>query len=75
MPVDSRNHPVVQPVPEGLPRPPNAEPIGQAARKAGETLSEDTAPGTEPGPDLNTAQEWAHKPLADVLGEKPSPDQ
>jgi len=67
MAADPKDHPVVQPVPEGLPRPPGAVPVGTDEQPG-------RSPAQQPDPqqELDTSQEWADKRLADVLGEKPS---
>ncbi len=66
---DPQDHPVVQPVPEGLPRPPHAVPVGTAEQPGQEERppSGDAAQA----PALDTAQEWSDKPVLDVLGEDP----
>ena len=65
---DPQNHPVVQPVPEGLPRPPSAVPVGTDEQPQLEPQPSDQA---LPAPALDTAQEWSDKPVLDVLGEDP----
>ncbi|KQR55534.1 hypothetical protein [Acidovorax sp. Leaf160] len=67
---DPQDHPVVQPVPEGLPRPPSAVPVG-----TDEQPGQDRQPSGKamPAPTLDTAQEWSDKPVLDVLGEDPKP--
>lgn len=66
---EPQDHPVVQPVPEGLPRPPYAVPAGTAEQPGQKERppSGDAAPA----PALDTAQEWSDKPVLDVLGEDP----
>lgn len=70
MTIDASHHPVVQPVPDGLPRPPGAEPVGSDEQPATQELTQKHA---GPAPQLPTSGEWAEKRIGDVLGENPDP--